>query len=392
MASEIISRDQNHVTVLAGITDDSNQYVTMLRIDPTTKRLLVSATGLPDAGTVTSVSVVTANGVSGSVATSTTTPAITLTLGAITPTSVNGLTLASQTIGFTIAGGTTSKTLTVPLDASVSGTNTGDQDLSGLVTKATYDANSILYATTDNTPLALTVGASTIVGRKATGDIVALSGAEALAITGGAAALSGTQNEIAYFNSATTIASLAVATYPSLTELSYVKGLSSAVQTQINNRLQLAGGTMTGDLTMGDAKQVVLTAPSADVTCTGFSTSAFNAGYTSTAVGDLVYLDSSATWQKCDADAIATAGGMLGIALAVVASGNPVKVALPGSFVRVNAWDWTPGTTLYISETAGGIATAIPTGADGVVREIGWACNADYIYFMPNSGNSTVVA
>lgn len=39
-------------------------------------------------GTVTSVSVTTANGVSGSVATSTTTPAITLTLGAITPTSV----------------------------------------------------------------------------------------------------------------------------------------------------------------------------------------------------------------------------------------------------------------------------------------------------------------
>jgi len=39
-------------------------------------------------GTVTSASVVTANGVSGTVATATTTPAITLTLGAITPTSV----------------------------------------------------------------------------------------------------------------------------------------------------------------------------------------------------------------------------------------------------------------------------------------------------------------
>lgn len=39
-------------------------------------------------GTVTSVSVTTANGVSGSVATSTSTPAITLTLGAITPTSI----------------------------------------------------------------------------------------------------------------------------------------------------------------------------------------------------------------------------------------------------------------------------------------------------------------
>lgn len=43
---------------------------------------------IPGAGSVTSVSVVTANGVSGTVATATTTPAITLTLGAITPTSV----------------------------------------------------------------------------------------------------------------------------------------------------------------------------------------------------------------------------------------------------------------------------------------------------------------
>ena len=41
-------------------------------------------------GTVTKVSVTTANGVSGSVATDTTTPAISITLGAITPTSVNG--------------------------------------------------------------------------------------------------------------------------------------------------------------------------------------------------------------------------------------------------------------------------------------------------------------
>jgi hypothetical protein len=58
-------------------------------------------------GTVTSVSVVTANGVSGTVANSTTTPAITLTLGAITPSSV-------------AATGTVT-------GSNLSGTNTGDQ-------------------------------------------------------------------------------------------------------------------------------------------------------------------------------------------------------------------------------------------------------------------------
>src|ERR1700674_177692 len=46
-----------------------------------------SSSGSGGSGTVTSVSVTTANGVSGTVATPTTTPAISLTLGAITPSS-----------------------------------------------------------------------------------------------------------------------------------------------------------------------------------------------------------------------------------------------------------------------------------------------------------------
>ncbi len=46
------------------------------------------------------------------------------------------------------------------------------------VDKATLDANSILYAVTDDTPAALAVAASRIVGRKASGDIAALTVAE----------------------------------------------------------------------------------------------------------------------------------------------------------------------------------------------------------------------
>lgn len=50
------------------------------------------------AGTVTSVSVTTANGVSGSVATDTTTPAITLTLGDIAPTGFSAPTFTLATL------------------------------------------------------------------------------------------------------------------------------------------------------------------------------------------------------------------------------------------------------------------------------------------------------
>lgn len=65
-------------------------------------------------GTVTSVSVTTANGVSGSVATATTTPAISLTLGAITPTTVNGNTFTTGTGTLTLGS--------VTLNAGAGGT------------------------------------------------------------------------------------------------------------------------------------------------------------------------------------------------------------------------------------------------------------------------------
>ena len=47
--------------------------------------------------------------------------------------------------------------------------------LSSYVTKALYDAHTILYATTDNTPAALTVGEQTLVGRATGGNISALA-------------------------------------------------------------------------------------------------------------------------------------------------------------------------------------------------------------------------
>ncbi len=44
MANEILRRDDNRITVIGGITDDSNQFVTQARIDAATGRLKVTAT------------------------------------------------------------------------------------------------------------------------------------------------------------------------------------------------------------------------------------------------------------------------------------------------------------------------------------------------------------
>lgn len=74
--SDIANRDQNFVPSLLAVSSVDGSSPVKLYADPTTHRLLVD---LPGMGTVTSVSVVTANGFAGTVATSTTTPAITLT-------------------------------------------------------------------------------------------------------------------------------------------------------------------------------------------------------------------------------------------------------------------------------------------------------------------------
>lgn len=52
---------------------------------------------------------------------------------------------------------------------------------------------------------------------------------------------SATNNTIASFNASNVLTSLATATYPSLTELTYVKGVTSAIQTQLNGKI---GGTV----------------------------------------------------------------------------------------------------------------------------------------------------
>ena len=90
-------------------------------------------------GTVTTVSVTTANGVSGSVANATTTPAITFTLGAITPTSVNGITLS----------GSSTPTLTVTGTTAVSGTNTGNVTLATSLSSILTLSGQQLQAVTD---------------------------------------------------------------------------------------------------------------------------------------------------------------------------------------------------------------------------------------------------
>lgn len=59
-----------------------------------------------------------------------------------------------------------------------------------------------------------------------------------------------TASEFLITDGSKNIVSAAVATYPSLTELTYVKGVTSAIQTQLNAKAPLASPTFTGTVTL----------------------------------------------------------------------------------------------------------------------------------------------
>jgi hypothetical protein len=90
----------------------------------------------------------------------------------------NGTVLAATTEAFLIADGTKLDGIEALADV----TDATNVNAAGAVMESDYNANTILAATADNTPLPLTVGASTFLGRKATGDISAMSVAEAKAL------------------------------------------------------------------------------------------------------------------------------------------------------------------------------------------------------------------
>lgn len=105
----------------------------------------------------------------------------TVTAGALCYQTAAGKVASSGTlpVGIALTAGATDGDIVEVADASSSAYS----QTPGIAASA-YDAHTILYATTDNTPVALTVGASTIVGRKASGNISAMSALEAATVIG----------------------------------------------------------------------------------------------------------------------------------------------------------------------------------------------------------------
>jgi hypothetical protein len=217
------------------------------------------------------------------------------------------------------------------------------------------------------------------------------------------------------------------------TELNFTDGVTSAIQTQLNAKANLAGGntftgaqvfpsgqaliapvlgtptsgtltnctglpasgivagTLAGTITLGEGAQQIALDPalSADGTYSGIVMTG-TAGYTQ-AFGDVVYLDpTDSRWEACDANAAAGADGDCrgSVCMVVVAGtdGNPCTLLVRGKIrADANFPSFTINNPIYISETAGDVTQTQPTTTDVVIRIIGWALTADEMMFAPDN-------
>ena len=101
--------------------------------------------------------------------------------------------------------------------------------------------------------------------------------------------------------------------------------------------------------------------------------------------GAPLYMNSSGQLESADATTSATSPC---IALAIDAgTGGDKRVLVHGVF-KLNSWSWTtgPGTAsiIYLNTSTGTLTQTKPSGTDQVIQPVGWALNADWMYFNPS--------
>lgn len=153
-------------------------------------------------------------------------------------------------------------------------------------------------------------------------------------------------------------------------------------------------GTLSGIFTLAESTSIDLDPAQSDQTWTGITRTG-TAGAT-LAFGQLCYLAvATSKWVLADADALATAGNvLLGMCvLAAAADGSATRMLLMGNIRADSQFPaMTIGAGLYVGETAGAVQVAIPTGADNIIRVVGFALTADELYFNPSQDWQVTVA
>jgi hypothetical protein len=154
---------------------------------------------------------------------------------------------------------------------------------------------------------------------------------------------------------------------------------TAAQGTTADNALPKAGGTMTGDIQLGENTGIKTDASlSADGKYSAIWSEAGTLGET-VAFGEPVYLKAAdSQWYKTDASAVATAGVKVGICVDGGVDNDATTILFIGN-IRADSLfpTFTIAGQVFLSETAGAMTQTAPTTTDSVTRTIGYANTAD---------------
>ena len=161
-------------------------------------------------------------------------------------------------------------------------------------------------------------------------------------------------------------------------------GSDNVIDFQIGSGFDTAASVKQAGFSIPDAKTIDISTPrltGADHTCTGLTAQMLAGG--TIAAFDLVCVHTTtAEVIEADASAYATAR-VIGIAPAAISDTATGTILLQG-FIRDDSWSWTPGSTLYLSETAGAMTHTPPSTDGAFVNVVGVALTADVVYINPS--------
>lgn len=280
------------------------------------------------------------------------------------------LTVGEQTLVGRITGGTISALTPTQIRTLLNITdgatpcNTANVDTAGAVMKSTYNAHTILYATTDDTPAALTVNQQTVVGRLTGGNISAIEIGIADNYLVQIDSASVTNGEYARFTAA---------------------GLESRSTAEALSDIGVVQGVEDAGLVMTDTKNIEFeTVPSASHTANGIVVT-LTAG-TALAFGDACYPGTDGKMEKALADDAAITIPATHLCIATI-SENSAGLFLERGYAHDDSWSFNVGKSVYLSAaTAGLITKTMPTKVTGNQVQVLGTCveDASIIYWNPS--------
>jgi len=168
------------------------------------------------------------------------------------------------------------------------------------------------------------------------------------------------------------------------TEMGYVSGVTSAIQTQLDSAMdEIVDDTspqLGGDLDLNENAIELNPNPTSDDTGNGLIAT-MTVDTDPTTVGRALYMASDGNLDPADADSATT---MPCIAISLESGTGSKKVLLRG-FIRNDGWNWSSiGQPVYVSTTAGIMTQTAPSGSGDQVQRVGIAISADVVYFSPD--------